>query len=574
MNHLLYYYKKLGALPIPITLLFGVSIFYAILSFGHPWIYKIVFENVIPTHDKDLMVQVIMCLFSIGVLNIISNILIETLSLYIQMETTNVIRIEKTRELLNYTYSFFQKNQPGELIARIIPEVSGLGSMLAESVKVASYFLQVVLLLFLIALINLPMFGICLAVLLIYAGWYRLFRKPIAHCDNRLKKCGSEFYSVLEELLDNIKNIKLFNLHNKKIEYVSDKLYTIEKESIKNSIVQTMFGYGSLLNTIAHIVIITFCFHAILRDQMPVGYYLVFAAMIQTLIRPMNVLLGFGVFFQTGVVSAKRIESIMSQEQEVYGNKQLTAFTAALRFENVSFSYGKDLVLKNLSLEIKRGQNIAIVGGSGSGKTTIAHLLVRLYEPASGKITIDSIPLQAFDLPHLRDKIGLLSQDVFLFNDTIHENINPSGMLDSDTIKNALIKSQLPHFTRKLDYVVGEQGQKLSGGERQRVSIARLLGRKCEIIILDEATANLDPRTAGDLLATFDAIRSENPQLTYITITHNLESLYAMDLIYVLENGTIAAKGTYDDLIENSETFRKLFNQHSDISTIKCDGEQ
>lgn len=418
------------------------------------------------------------------------------------------------------------------------------------------------------------MFGICAIILLIYAGWYRLFRKPIAHCDSRLKKCGSEFYNVLEELFDNIKNIKLFNLQSKKLEYVSEKLYTIEKESIKNSVVQTMFGYGNLLHTAANIIIITFCFHAILRDQMPVGYYLVFAAMIQTLIHPMNVLLGFGVFFQTGVVSAKRIENIMSREQEVYGNKLLSGFSTALRFENVSFSYNNDTVLKNLSLEVKRGQNVAIVGGSGSGKTTIAHLLVRLYEPTNGKITIDSVPIQAFDLPHLRDKIGLLSQDVFLFNDTILENINPSGKLDNDTIKNALIKSQLPHFIRKLDYVVGEQGQKLSGGERQRVSIARLLGRNCEIIILDEATANLDPRTASDLLATFDSLRRENQHLTFITITHSLESLYAMDVIYVLENGAVAAKGSYDDLIENSGIFRKLFNRHSDVSTIKCDGEQ
>jgi ABC-type multidrug transport system fused ATPase/permease subunit len=274
------------------------------------------------------------------------------------------------------------------------------------------------------------------------------------------------------------------------------------------------------------------------------------------------------------MVSAKRIEDIMSREREVYGNKQLNHFSSSIQFENVSFSYGKGPVLNNLSIEIKRGQNVAIVGGSGSGKTTIAHLLVRLYEPTGGKISIDSVPLQAFDLPHLREKIGLLSQDVFLFNDTIYENINPSGMLDNDTIRNALIKSQLPHFTRKLDYVVGEQGQKLSGGERQRVSIARLLGRKCEIIILDEATANLDPRTASDLLATFDSIRKENQHLTFITITHSLESLYAMDVIYVLENGGVAAKGNFNELMKNCETFRTLFNQHAEVSTIKSDGEQ
>lgn len=557
----MYYYRKLGPLIFPIMLLFGVSIFYAILSFGHPWIYKVVYENVIPTHDKDLLIQVIMCLFSIGVLNVISNILIETLSLYIQQETTNAIRIEKTKELLTYTYSYFLRNQPGELIERIIPEVDGLGALLTESVKVVSYFIQIVLLLFLIAIINLSMFGICAVLLVCYAVWYRLCRKPVAICDSRLKKCGSEFYGVLEELFDNIKNIKLFNLHDQKIRYVSEKLYIIEKESIKNSVVQTFFGYGSLLHTVANIIIITFCFQAILRDQMPVGFYLVFAAMIQTLIRPMDVMLGFGVVFQTGVVSAKRIEEVMSREREGSGNKQFTTFSTSICFDRVSFSYGKQSVLKDFSLEIKKGQSVAIVGGSGSGKTTLAHLLIRFYEPDSGRISIDSVPLQTFDLTDLREKVGLLSQDVFLFNDTVLENINPSGKLGADSVKNALIQSQLPHFTNKLNYIVGEQGQKLSGGERQRVSIARLLGRNCKIIILDEATANLDPRTAGDLLATFETIRKENSHLTFITITHNLETLFTMDVIYVLENGSVAASGRYDDLVENDQTFKKLFNR-------------
>ena len=542
-------------------LLFGVSIFYALLTFGHPWIYKIVFEHVIPTHDKDLLIQVIMCLFSIGVLNVISNLLIEMLSMYIKMEMTNAIRIEKTRELMEYTFSFFQKNQAGELIARLIPEVDGLGAMLAESVKVVSYFMQIVLLLFLIAVMNLSMFFICAVLLGLYAGWYRLFRKPIALFDGRLKKCGSEFYGILEELFDNIQNIKLFNLHDRKISHVSAKLYTIEKESIKNNIVNTIFGYGSLLHPVANIIIITFCFHAILRNQMSIGYYLVFAAMIETLIRPMDVLLGFGVFFQTGAVSAERIEKIMTREKEVSGNKRLSHFFSTLLFDNVSFSYGKNPVLSNLTMEIKKGQNVAIVGGSGSGKTTIAHLLVRLYEPTKGRITVDSIPLQTFDLPHLRNKIGLLSQDVFLFNDTVHENINPSGMLDEPAINNALVKSQLPHFTNRLDYIVGEQGQRLSAGERQRLSVARLLGRNCEIIILDEATANLDPRTASDLLRTFDTIRRENPRVTFITITHSPESLFSMDMIFVLENGAIAARGSYDDLVLNNQTFRQLFNR-------------
>lgn|GEM_PF-4947874 len=563
MKYLLPYYRKLNNLIFPILLLFGTSIFYVVLSFAHPWIYKIVFENLIPTYDKDLLVQIIMCLFSIGILNIFSNVLIETLTTYIRTETINLIRIEVTGNLLAYQYSYFQKNQPGEIIQRLIPEVDGIGTMVAESVKVASYFIQIVLLLFMILIINFTMFIISAVVLFFYSVWFRFYRKPIAAFDERLKKHNGELYDIFAELFENVKNIKLFNLHRVKIDVVKNKLNLIERDTIKNSIIQSAFGFGGTIFPVAILIITGFCFHEILKEKMSIGYYLVFTALLVTLAWPIEVLLGFGRHLQTGIVSAKRIQAILTNDIEKSGSRKFDSFTSEIRMETVSFSYGDTKVLKNMSITVKKGQNVAIVGGSGSGKTTIAHLLVRLYEPAQGRISIDGIPLSSFDLVSLRNKIGLLSQDVFIFNGTVGENINPNGVLAAKEVEATLFKAQIPGFASKLDYCVGERGQKLSGGERQRLSVARLLGRKCEIIILDEATSNIDPRTTQELLKTFSDIQKENPQITFITITHNLVNLYAMDKIYFLENGSIAAQGSCTDLIKGNQSFRELFNVHA-----------
>jgi ABC-type bacteriocin/lantibiotic exporter with double-glycine peptidase domain len=561
LKSLLPYYQKLKKLVFPIFLLISISIFYALLTFAHPWIYKIVFDNLIPTYDKDLLIQIIVCLFSIGILNIISNTLIDTLTVYIKMETISLIRIEITQNLLRYRYSYFQRTQSGEIIERIIPEVDEIGEMIAGSVKVASYFIQIVLLLFLIAIINVSMFMISVIVLTMYSVWFRLCKKPLATYDRRIKKHNGELYSIIEELLENVKNIKLFNLHEIKVNDVRTKLNAIEVDAIKNGFIKAVFEIGNRIYPIANLIITAFCFHAILNEKMTIGYYLVFTAMVENLIGPINVLLGFGEHFQSGVVSAKRIEEIITQDAEKSGNRKLTTFSSEISLENISFRYSDVPVLNKISLKVKKGQSVAIVGGSGSGKTTIAHLLVRLHDPTQGRIVIDGIPLLAFELIDVRNKIGLLSQDIFLFNDTVKENLNPDGSMDGNAMELTLSKAQMPGFVHKLGFIIGEQGQKLSGGERQRLSIARLLGRKCEIMILDEATSSLDPRTTKELLKTFEDIRRDNPQMTFITITHDADNLHAMDNIFLLENGSITAQGTYAELAAHNQCFRKLFNE-------------
>jgi ABC-type multidrug transport system fused ATPase/permease subunit len=455
---------------------------------------------------------------------------------------------------------YFLKVQSGEIVQRIIPEIDELGTLIAESVKVASYFLQVILLLFMISLINIMMFMISIAVLLLYAFWFYVWKHPLSISDRRVKKLGGELYSVYSELISNIKNIKLFNLHRIKSSEIDIKLDALEIATITNNIVRSVFDYGRSIFPIAILIITAYCFHQILNEKMTIGYYLVFTAILGTLMYPIDILLGFGGRLQAGIVSSTRMNEILTDDNERSGTKILESFTSEIYFENICFSFDEKEIFNNLSFKIKKGQNVAIVGGSGSGKTTIVMLLVRLYDPAKGRITIDGIPLNSYDINSLRNKIGFLSQDVFLFNDSIEENVNPNGTLDYKVVKSALAKAQMSDFIEKLDYQVGESGKKLSGGEKQRLSIARLLARNCEIIILDEAASNLDPRTTVELTKMFRELHIKNPSLTFITITHNPSSLISMDNIFVLKNGRISYEGNFEECNKNCTQFRELFN--------------
>lgn len=510
-----------------------------------------VFDRLIPTYDKDLLIQIIMCLFSICVLNVISNVVIETLTVYIKMEAITHIRIDISESLLRFKYSFFSQNQPGEIVQRVIPEIDCIGGLIAETVKVISFGIQIVLILIMVAAISIPMASICIAVLTVYSLWYRLFRRPLSHFDGKLKRQGGELYDVYNNVIENIKTIKLFGMFSTMSSTVTKKLNAIEKDTLKFGGIRALFDCGHLIFPLSMLIITGYCFHQILHETMTIGYYLVFTAIVGTLSGPINVLLGFGGQMQAGIVSAGRIDMIRLGEQEKKGSLSFKPSIATVSFENVSFSYNNERpVLHNIRFSIQKGQHVAIIGSSGSGKSTIAQLLVRLYEPTQGRIMVDGQPLSAMDIIELRNKIGLLSQDVFLFNGTIKENVNPNDVLKEKEVRDTLSRSRLTHFESKLMQQVGESGQKLSGGERQRVALARLLGRACEIVILDEPTSSLDPKTALEITQTFHDLQKENPSMTFITITHNLENLYLMDSIIVLENGAVVAEGNYNDLCQ------------------------
>jgi ATP-binding cassette subfamily B protein len=273
----------------------------------------------------------------------------------------------------------------------------------------------------------------------------------------------------------------------------------------------------------------------------------------------------------------QRINEILEERPalpERLGAKVLGPFSHNLRFEHVSFAYpaakaeGSEpshVILRDLTLEIVRGQSVVIVGASGSGKTTLLQLLLRFYDPTQGSILFDGIDLRDVNIASLRAQIGFVGQDVLLFDSTIRDNIR-MGKLDAsdDEILEAMQAAECAHLVKKLanglDTLVGEKGAQLSGGERQRVALARALVRKPQILILDEGTSALDSRTEAALLSTLRGLAVQR-HITVIAVTHRLGMAPLADKVVVMREGTVESDGPHTELIAQEGTYASLWEQ-------------
>lgn len=265
--------------------------------------------------------------------------------------------------------------------------------------------------------------------------------------------------------------------------------------------------------------------------------------------------------------AVERLSWLENLKLEKSGNSPLKSFQRDIRFVDVSHSYqpGGDLVLKNIDLTIRKGEVVAIVGGSGAGKTTLIDLLPRFYDPVQGKVMIDGQDLREVRLADLRHLIGLVSQDVILFNETIRENIAfGSGEVGDDEIVNAARLAFADDFIKELpegyETLLGERGLNLSGGQRQRIAIARAILKNPPILILDEATSALDTVSEGLVQKALERLMKER---TTIVVAHRLSTIRNADRILVMDRGQIVSQGNHEELLQKSPEYQKLYLSHN-----------
>ena len=268
--------------------------------------------------------------------------------------------------------------------------------------------------------------------------------------------------------------------------------------------------------------------------------------------------------YQKAMASFRRIINLKETKPLIKdGDIQMEELKENIKFENLNFEYVPNFpVLKDVNVEIIKGKTTAIVGSTGSGKSTLIKLILRFYEKKSGNILFDNIEIESLNIESLRSKIGLVSQDVFLFEGTVFENI-AYGNIDAsiEEVWNAARLSESDKFINELpnqeNTIVGERGQKLSGGQRQRISIARAILKNPEILILDEATSAVDNETEAAIQESLETLKEGR---TVIAIAHRLSTIRNADLIYVLESGEIVEQGTHDELLNNQGVYAKLWD--------------
>ena len=386
----------------------------------------------------------------------------------------------------------------------------------------------------------------------------------------------ADMTSVLQETITGIKVVKAFGMEefeNKKFQketwrYFKSLLKIVRIRNLASPITE-------FLSVIVGVVIIWYGGMQVLElGTMRASEFLTFLIAIFQIMPPVKELTSVNNRIQESTAAAKRVFEVLDIEpeiKEVENAIELKEFKDKIVFEDVWFSYNGqsdgDFVLKNINLVVKRGEILAIVGPSGAGKSTLVDLIPRFYDPTRGRILIDGIDLKLLKIKSLRDKIGIVTQETILFNDTVKNNI-AYGLDDCpmEKIIEAAIAANAHEFIMQLpqgyDTLIGERGTKLSGGQRQRISIARALLKNPPILILDEATSNLD--TESEILVQ-EAIERLMKNRTVFVIAHRLSTIRNADRIIVLENGRIVQEGRHDELIKQDGLYRKLYEMQFNL---------
>ena len=484
----------------------------------------------------------------------------------IAQDLQHSMRTETFSKTLDLDLSFFENKSSGRLMAILNDDVNQMENFLNEAanrliqtattvIVIGATFLYISPLVAIFAFIPIPV---------IVFGSYK-FVQRIGERYSKIRNNVESLNAHLSNSITGILTVKSFNREKKeykRIDLASDEVKTANYDAIKLSAafipiirVAILFGFTATLLIGGFLA---------LDGQIKVGMYSVMLFITQRLLWPLTELGMIFDSFQKAMASFRRIMNLRNTNPTINdGETELLELENKISFENLNFEYVKDFpVLKNINIEIKKGKTTAIVGSTGSGKSTLIKLILRFYEKNSGKILFDDHEIESLSLESIRNKIGLVSQDVFLFEGSVFENI-AYGNIDanSEQVWNAAKLSESDRFINELpdkeNTIVGERGQKLSGGQRQRISIARAILKNPEILILDEATSAVDNETEAAIQESLETLKEGR---TVIAIAHRLSTIRNADLIYVLEDGLIVEEGTHDQLLGNNNVYAKLWD--------------
>ncbi len=409
------------------------------------------------------------------------------------------------------------------------------------------------------------LFGITLAPLILYGIIVFTFKNSIEKVNRETMESNAKLTSYLVQSLNGIETIKAFNAEREVNLETEKRFIKLIKNVFRNGYINNLQGsLKSLVKGIFAITILWLGTTQVLSGKISFGELITFNALLVYFLDPIENIINLQPTVQTAVVAAERLSEILDLdlEKSVDENKKINPETlkGAIEFKNLDFRYGtRGLILKNINLTINQGERIALVGESGSGKTT----LMNFYQCEKGELTINGYNVKDINVESLRDKIAYISQETFLFNGTIIENLSLGNpYLTYEEIIEACKKAQIHDFINELplryNTLVEENGANFSGGQKQRLSIARAILRKPEILIMDEATSNLDSITEK---AIENTIHDFSKDITTIIIAHRLSTIMRCDTIYIIEKGKIIEKGSNEELIDLKGKYYKLWKE-------------
>lgn len=484
----------------------------------------------------------------------------------------NDMRRDLFAQLQRMSFRFFDNNKTGQLLSRITSDVIEVSELTFRGpydlfVCVITMAGTIVILfwmnIYLGCLITLLLLGKTVHTVLINRRMKAAFRK------NRSK--AADVSAQAEEALSGIRLVKAFaaeDREQRRFMEVSNELYATRRGSFK--ILSYFNGSVNFFTNFTNLSLMPCGGLLIAADKLTLSDFVAFLLYVNLFMKPLLRLTVFTEMYQRGMAGFARFYELMQLPEEIRDlpeAAECSEIKGHLRFENVTFGYAQERpVLRNFDLEILPGQKIAFVGATGAGKTTLANLLLRFYEPQQGRILLDGRDIRSFKQRSLRGSIGLVQQDVFLFSESVRFNIAYGKKDASETeIREAARLAAAEDFILRLpqgyDTCIGERGVKLSGGQKQRLAIARAFLKNPPVMILDEATSALDARTERAVQRSLDMLAQDR---TTLIIAHRLTTIMNADMIVVIKDGQIAECGTHEELLAQNGLYKSLYDMNEE----------
>jgi len=504
---------------------------------------------------------------------IIKNILFYISNLimaYVQNNVITNIRIKLFRHITTLSLSFFNNTKISELSSILIRDIAGMRVAFSQSLqKLIVEPISILSFIFLLLIINIK-FAVLVIIIIPLSGFFSYkVGQSIRRKSKRSSIQSAGILNIIKETLSNIKIVKIFNLEkleNEKFNKENNKYFNLLFRQSKLSNLLTPIN--EVIGLLVGILLIWFGGTSVLQEQtMKSDDFIKFILLLFAMLQPIRKLSNINIILQNGIAASERVFSIFDNYQKIREEKnaiKIDKFKSNITFKNVSFQYednSDNNILDNVSVKIKKGETVAIVGESGAGKSTFSELIPRLYDVTKGELLLDNINIKKYALKDLRNLISVVTQNTILFNDTIKYNISYSNNKVSDNevfqaIKSANLDNLINHLPNGINTIIGENGVKLSGGEKQRLSIARAIIKNPKVLILDEATASLDSDSEKKVHEAIDNIIKDR---TVIIIAHRLSTIVNADKILVIQKGRIIDQGTHDELLENSNVYKNLY---------------
>ena len=476
------------------------------------------------------------------------------------------MRIDFYEHVQHLPIRFFETRQTGDLVSRVTNDVEDVEDMITYSATI----LGVQLIMFVGAATVLFYLNFWLTILVfvtfpVLSVTVYYSRKRIRRISRMVKQTTGEIAARAEESISGIRIVKAFTREDFEVDRFAEKSLKSMKANVHSSRVWSIYTTSVEMITIVGIaIVIWFATPSVIIGAFTVGQLVAYLAYLTRLYNPIIGLSKLNLIIQKGLAATERLFEVMDVKRESVAEDGLVPkrIEGRVKFANVSFGYDVDrIVLKNINIEARPGEVVALVGRSGAGKTTIASLIARFYDPLEGVITLDDYQLSDLKLSALREQIGLVLQETFLYSGSVRENISYGNLTATDEeITDAARAANAHKFILRLphgyDTEIGERGVKLSSGERQRIAIARAVLKDPKILILDEATSNVDSESEAFIQEALERLMIGR---TSFIIAHRISAVIRADKIVVIEDGQVVEVGTHEELLAKEGVYTQVY---------------